>query len=89
MAQKFDQTSGQVYIETTSQHESMTEHLVWRSHGKPEKYARWRVEGPGCARLFETALRKSLANINSITIESLERVPSPIGMHLWREIVVA
>ena len=79
---KFDSNSGLAYAETVQSAGPMRADWIWQSRGLEDEAQMYR-KAVGTSSLRETAIRCACTNVASLTAESLETVPSQIGIDLW------
>ena len=84
---RFDESSGQIYDETTLAAPSSSDALWFKRPKSQAVRGRRMVTGAQPPRLFDLALRSAIANSSSITAESLDGVPWKIARQIWKAIV--
>ncbi|OCL08442.1 hypothetical protein AOQ84DRAFT_376790 [Glonium stellatum] len=75
----YDESSGQVYEESTASVRSMIPHWLTRSRGRIYRPGEYKSPGPGVASLRDIAIRSAILHIDIIPPEVLKCVPWVVG----------
>ena len=83
----FDADSGLVYSEVIARAGPMTAEWQWKSLGSVYEVKTFRTLDNGSASLANIAMRSVVANISSLTFETLNDIPWVIGKQIWQRLL--
>lgn len=83
----FDADSGLVYSEVIAQAGPTTAEWQWKSPGSVYEVKTFRKLDNGSASLADIAIRSVVANISSLTSETLNDIPWVIGNQIWQRLL--
>ena len=78
--------SGQIFTEQTYEARPMRATWTRKTRGSSKEHKNFVTPGPGCAPLWDAALRSLLLNLDLLTSDILAPMPLPILERLWKKI---
>ena len=78
--------SGQMFTEQSYKPAPMGPIWTFQTRGSSQEYRRFVSPGPGCADLWDMAVRTLLVNLDSLTPEALSNTPLPFLERIWKSI---
>lgn len=83
----YDQSTGQIYYETSGPVRSMVSTWMSKTRGMPDDPNRYRRrQGPGAAKLYDMAMRSCLWNIGFFSAEVFADVDWHIAQKIYKKL---
>ena len=78
--------SGQIFTEQNCKPAPMGATWTSRTRGSSKEFENFLSPGPGCASLWDMAVRTLLQNLDSLNSDVLAGIPVPVLERMWEKV---